>query len=120
MLLHWDGDVMNVLDEQDYSMSVQQDNFVDILSRMPNESTAEIMGIEDVCHLQKFIPRSYALAKQTGLIDLAITCVGGISVVEEIKTALLPTVDNRGIDEIMVYMQGMKIVHLYFYPKEDE
>lgn len=111
---------MNVLENHDYSMTVQQDNFIEILFRMPNESTAEIMGIKDVGHLQKFIPRSYALAKQTGLIDLAITCVGGTSVVEEIKAALLPIVDDRGVDEIMVYTQGLRIAHLYFYLKENE
>lgn len=111
---------MKIAEEVHYQFNVYPttDQVAEHIMKMAEGSTAEVFGEIDGAYLRKFFPTSYALAKKTGLIDLEITCIGGTSVAEEIKRAIEMIADESGVDEIMVYSGGAKIVHLYFYPKE--
>lgn len=111
---------MIFIEEPDYFFNTQQENFAELIMKMSIGSIAEVSGITDGAYLQKFIPTSYALARKTGMIDLEVICAGGTSIADEIKELMNPIADKRGITQLMIESGGMKTVHLYFYPKENE
>ena len=108
------------MNDPDYFFNVASPAFVDQIMNMAEGSVAEIMGKDGSAYMRKFEPWSYALAKKTGLIDLEINSLGSMSIVQEVLEAVKKLSDNDGVRKIGVQTRGMKIVHLYFYPKESD
>ena len=86
---------------------------------MAEGTIAEVVGSQGV-FVEKFEPYSYSLSRKSGIVDLEITCFGGIDDVEYLKKAMLTIADERGITQLEVPKDGVRIVHLYFYPKQKE